>query len=409
METNPQKQRLIVAWQHGAVGGAQIYLMGIAKKLKSSFDCLFLVPTDSPRTTLDYLDECGLAHRGLDLGNELRDAFGLKEKLLRHAEKMVSDFRFVRQVLRNSNPSDVVHVELTPWQSVTALTIIALSRNAFCTVHNRVSPSKLRGLLWRFKFHLLGWLTGIRIFATNRDAKDFVDSLSPVSLRSRVFVVPTTADLELADQVLVQRDRTRSEVRKSLGLSESEQVVLTVGQFIDRKGRRTLLDVIPEIRGRIPNIKFLWFSDSVIEPEFIERISKISEIRIVSPSQFGRSRIDVFRLITAADLFVLPSLVEGLPIALLEAMAMGTPCISTNVNGIPEAIVHLETGILIAPGSAHELKEAIITLLSDNALAERLASQGKRLVQEAFDEAKVAKTAGDRYLESLSPQRGTQQ
>lgn len=406
MERSSQKQRLIVAWQHGALGGAQIYLMGIAKNLKTTFDSIFLVPTDSPTTTLDYLDECGLPHKTVELGKELKDARGVREKLFRHAEKLVSDVKFVTQVLRNSKPSDVVHVELTPWQSVTALIIIALSRQAFCTVHNRVSPSRFRGFLWRLKFHLLGCLTGIRIFATNRDAKDFVDSLSPVSLRSRVLVVPTTADLELADQVLVERDRTRSDVRKSLGISDSEQVVLTVGQFIDRKGRRTLLDAIPEVQRRIPDLRFLWFSDSVIEPEFSDRISKVPGFRIVTPSEFGRSRIDIFRLLSAADLFVLPSFVEGLPIALLEAMAMGTPCISTNVNGIPEAIVNRETGILIQPGCARELEQGIIEVLSDNGLAERIASSGRRLVQETFDEAKVAKTAGAHYLDSLSPQRG---
>ena len=80
-----------------------------------------------------------------------------------------------------------------------------------------------------------------------------------------------------------------------------------------------------------------------------------SNFRLVLSDQIGVERIDVLRFFTIADVFVLPSFVEGLPIALLEAVAMGIPSISTNVYGIPEAIKHDETGLLVEPGDADEL------------------------------------------------------
>ncbi len=106
-------------------------------------------------------------------------------------------------------------------------------------------------------------------------------------------------------------------------------------------------------------------------------------------------------MLRQADVFALPSFLEGLPISILEAMALGIPTVSTNINAIPEAIKHLETGLLIEPGNPDELKEAILLLKNDLVLREKLSIQGKKYVLENFDEAVVAKIAIERYINSL--------
>ena len=109
----------------------------------------------------------------------------------------------------------------------------------------------------------------------------------------------------------------------------------------------------------------------------------------------------MFKLLRTADIFVLPSFLEGLPISLLEAMALGIPSVSTDVNGIPEAIKHLETGYLIKAGRVEDLAEAVRQLKNSQTLREKLSKNGRRFVLENFNENNVAEIALGRYLEAL--------
>ena len=122
----------------------------------------------------------------------------------------------------------------------------------------------------------------------------------------------------------------------------------------------------------------------------------------IQSTEVGKEREDLFKLLLLADVFALPSYLEGLPISLLEAMALGKVVISTNVNGIPEAVRHLETGWLIEPGAVGELVEAIQTLKDDWNLREKLAQQGSRFVSKNFDESVAAQTACQGHSGSFS-------
>ena len=85
-----------------------------------------------------------------------------------------------------------------------------------------------------------------------------------------------------------------------------------------------------------------------------------------------------------ADVFALVSFQEGLPISLLEAMALKIPCISTNVNAIPEAVKHLETGLLIEAGDAEKLAEYFLKLKADKELREKLAKKRTKIRSPKF-------------------------
>jgi glycosyltransferase involved in cell wall biosynthesis len=124
-------------------------------------------------------------------------------------------------------------------------------------------------------------------------------------------------------------------------------------------------------------------------------------LRIVHSPTVGKERVDVLSFFRIADVFTLPSYVEGLPIALLEAMALQRPSISTNVYAIPEAVKHLETGILIEAGDADALAEWILKLRDDPDLRARLAAAGREFVTTNFDERDAAATAIAEYKEAL--------
>ena len=106
----------------------------------------------------------------------------------------------------------------------------------------------------------------------------------------------------------------------------------------------------------------------------------------MTSEQIGAKHIDLFKLLLTADIFALPSYLEGLPISLLEAMALGIPSIASDVNGIPEAIKHLETGYLIKAGSAVGLASAVRQLKDDETLRAKISKNGREFVLKNFNE-----------------------
>jgi glycosyltransferase involved in cell wall biosynthesis len=110
---------------------------------------------------------------------------------------------------------------------------------------------------------------------------------------------------------------------------------------------------------------------------------------------------DVFYWMAKAKVMVLPSRWEGLPIALLEAMAFGIPVICTTVGGIADVIEQDDSGILIPPGNTNELSAAICRILEDGDLRDRLATRARVTVNERFDVKKLVKQILDLYRTML--------
>jgi glycosyltransferase involved in cell wall biosynthesis len=119
--------------------------------------------------------------------------------------------------------------------------------------------------------------------------------------------------------------------------------------------------------------------------------------RYILSADLGPRREDVLSFLSCADLFLLPSLWEGLPISILEAMAVGVPVISTRISAIPEAVIDGETGLLVEPGNAEELGDAIEKLLDDESLRRRLSEAARAFVFERFDEEAVARLVFEKY------------
>jgi glycosyltransferase involved in cell wall biosynthesis len=122
--------------------------------------------------------------------------------------------------------------------------------------------------------------------------------------------------------------------------------------------------------------------------------------RFITSDQVGSEHIDLFKLMRLADVFALPSYLEGLPISIIEAMGLGIPTISTEINAIPEAIKHLQTGLLIDTGNSIALKDAIQKLKDNDELRENLSKNGREYALAKFSEKKVAKIAVESYIEA---------
>lgn len=171
------------------------------------------------------------------------------------------------------------------------------------------------------------------------------------------------------------------ELRQDLGLEDTAVIILTVARLHPQKGHCYLIRAIPGIREAIPNVHFLFVGEGELVNELTAQIHKAGLENCV---HLLGVRQDIPNLLAISHLFVLPSLWEGLPNAVLEAMAAGLPVVATNVDGCPELVVDGETGFLVPAADSQRLQQAIVNILQDHSLAATMAQAAKNRVINLF-------------------------
>jgi glycosyltransferase involved in cell wall biosynthesis len=160
--------------------------------------------------------------------------------------------------------------------------------------------------------------------------------------------------------------------------------ILCVGRLTPAKGQHMLIDAVERLtqQGRRARLRLLGPG-----PEIASLREQTAQNRIVDYVVFeGAMNQDRIRSFYAvADLFCLPSFAEGLPVVLMEAMAMGIPCVSTQITGIPELIRNGTDGLLVAPSDLDALVEALAKLMDDAALRERFSRSGRKRILQHYD------------------------
>ncbi len=198
--------------------------------------------------------------------------------------------------------------------------------------------------------------------------------------------------------------RGAAEVRERLGIPSRARIVLTVGRMLELKGYHCLLEAVPAVVEGEPKACFLWAGEGPLEGELRERARALGLDGWVC---FAGRREDVSDLMSATDLFVLPSLVEGLPLVVLEAMAAGLPVVGTRVCGTSEAVRDgvtgrlVEAGGLVEAGDTAALAAAILEPLKDPRLAARWGAAGRSLIEREFSAGRMARETAEIYEELL--------
>lgn len=169
-------------------------------------------------------------------------------------------------------------------------------------------------------------------------------------------------------------------VRAEFGFHDDDLVVVSVGKAIYRKGWDVLLEAVARVHQRGQAVKLLLVGgtheDGRPLPFLGALESQIAELNLNDCVRFSGARQDIPRILAAADLFAFPSRAEGLPGALIEAMAAGLPCVATAADGAKEVISNGENGFLTAIDDSGELAERIIDLASSQPLRARIGSAG---------------------------------
>jgi glycosyltransferase involved in cell wall biosynthesis len=179
----------------------------------------------------------------------------------------------------------------------------------------------------------------------------------------------------------------RSAARAALGLDPTRPVVLTVGRLNVMKGHTHLLDAVPGLLRRTPDLAVVVVGSGHLEEALRAQAAALG---VTDAVHLAGHRDDARALLDAADVFVLPSRHEGMPLALLEAMDAGLPVVATRVIGSEEVVDEGRTGLLVRPRDPAALEEALGRLLADPALREEYGRAGQRRFAEHFTAARMA-------------------
>ncbi len=172
----------------------------------------------------------------------------------------------------------------------------------------------------------------------------------------------------------------RAQKRLELRLGAHDILLGTVGRLDAQKSQSTLVDAVARLRGRAA-VRCLLIGEG---PKRASLEAQIRRLKLEDCVQLLGERDDVTAWLSALDIFVLPSLWEGLPNALLEAMAMGLPVVASAVDGIVEAVSDGKNGLLAPTRNAAALAKRILELSADAQLRQRLGLAAKATINERF-------------------------
>lgn len=397
------KRQLIFVWNYLTWGGAQIYFIGIMKIARADWDITVFLPRGSDPKLLGFLDREDIQYEFLENHIDMDPAPLIWRKLERRFSLIRSDVEVFNRLRRFDLSSSILHIEAAPWQSGMLLTALAARRaNIFVTFHNALPDAGVvREILWKIRIGIVSRLPRFHVFTSNHDTKDRFRRWVGDSFWETIKVTYTTVNPPEIDTVLDSAP-SRAEIRLKFGIGGERFVVLCLGQFIDRKGRWDFLEAAKKVCTIRDDVDLIWMTSTPLTGADHDRIKSFDlgdRFKIVEAEKVGERREDVLSFYKIADVYALPSLVEGLPIALLEAMAMGLASISTNVYAIPEAVKHGQTGLLIEPGRPNMLADAIVRLRDNDELRAKLAAAGREFVIANFDERMASQIAIEAYLE----------
>jgi glycosyltransferase involved in cell wall biosynthesis len=175
--------------------------------------------------------------------------------------------------------------------------------------------------------------------------------------------------------------------------------IACVGRLIFNKGPQYLVEAAPEVLLARPEAEFIFVGDGPLRPHLEKRARQLG---VSHRTTFLGTRPDVASILRTCQMLVRPSLLEGMPLTVLEAMACGLPVVATPVSGTAELVHQGESGLLVPPADPASLAQAILLLMGDEPMREAQGRMGRRLVELGYSWDAVAARTAVVYRELLS-------
>jgi len=282
----------------------------------------------------------------------------------------------------------VVHTHLftaDAWGRAAA--VLAGVRAIFTTVH---STNDWKGPLHRLVDRILARFT-TRIIACSAEVQEVLRNRDRLP-SNRIVAIPNGIDLARFQNVVA------GNLRSELGISDKDCLLGVVGRLHPAKGHEDLIPVLSRIREEGGDFHCLFVGDGELRLRLEDMVRHHGlESRIT----FMGQRRDVPRILAALDILVMPSRWEGLPMTLLEAMAMGKAVVASAVGGIPNVILDNDNGALASPGDSSALYTRLKQLMRDGNLRAYYGGRARDLVQARFSAARTSAAYEDLYKAAL--------
>jgi len=186
---------------------------------------------------------------------------------------------------------------------------------------------------------------------------------------------------------------TREQARQKLGVGKNDFLLSNISRADAKKGIQDAIAAVAMVRRRIPNVRFFFAG----EGDYLAELQKLSAALGTQNYVRFLGYIDnVFELLAASDLFLFPSHREAMGISLVEAMAMGLPTVSSNVDGIPE-VVDSESAVLVDSGNVPALADALLKVCADADARRRMGEHARKRAIDNFSLARSAEMVEEAY------------
>jgi glycosyltransferase involved in cell wall biosynthesis len=376
------KSKLLTVLTRMDVGGVPDHVIALLSHLAGRYE-LWLVCREAIPQHAARLAQIGVRVEFIDLArvpNPLRDVRALMQLV-----------RFIRR-----ERFDILHLHMSKGAMlggiagrIARVPVVVHTAQGFGWLALR-NPL-LRGLFWLYDKTL---------FATTLDRLFVVCEYQRNKLVADGMIEAdhTTTVYNGIDPDAVRRDAQTGVTRAELGVPDDAILVVTVARLVWFKAVHTLIDAVHQLRDNA-KLYCVIVGDGNLRPQLERQIATLGlqdRVRLIG------WRSDAARLIELADVFALSSVAEGMPLAIMMAMALGKPVVANAVDGVPELVAEGETGLLVAPRDATAFAAALRRTLEDPALRRRFGAAGRLRVDAHFTQRGMAEATDVLYRELLA-------
>lgn len=189
------------------------------------------------------------------------------------------------------------------------------------------------------------------------------------------------------------------QVREELGVGAHDPLVGTVGRLVEAKDHATFFDAMACVAATMPDVHILCVGDGPLRGFLYEQVARLG---LQNRTIFTGMRSDIPAIMSALDLLVLSSKHEGFPNVVMEAMAAARPVVATRVGDVERLVLHGETGLLVPPGDAAALAEAVLSVLRDISLSVEMGRRGRVRIEEDFSLERMVRSSESLYRRVLT-------
>lgn len=312
----------------------------------------------------------------------------------------LSGFRRLLKLIKIFKP-DIIHTQLF-WADIFGRIAGKISGIPSVTTIQSSVYEPESGCLFSRKRKLLDYITGKIIngkyIAVSESVKKSIIKRLGIK-EGNVRVIYNYVDSSCYDKT---EQKTENNLKNELGLTAGDIVLSTVGRLNPAKGHNFLFEALSVLKPDFPSLKLLIVGDG---PSRNELCGYARSLGIEKEVIFLGFRQDAKELIAVSDIFVFPTLSEGMPVSLLEAMTLRKLCVASSIGPIREVIEDKKTGYLFSPGNSQELASVLRSILKSGDGMSEIAMRGARFVSEKFDASKAVDELSSFYEEVYAENR----